>query len=148
MELSDKGVEALARSLSTRSVDEAFDWVARNLRDTGYAKTNYGARHALEKREGDCTEFLYLFIAVTRLQNIPSRLIGGFVIDERGALRAENYHNWAEFLEGGVWMIANPYRKVRRTSQGYVAFRVAEEEQGENAQRFLSFDKRLEISLG
>jgi len=109
---------------------------------------DYGARHALEKRGGDCTEFSYLFIALSRLQRIPSRLVGGFVLDERGSLRAENFHNWAEFLEDGVWMIADPYRKVSRTPDGYIAFRIFGGEQEDYAQRFLSFDKRLEVTLG
>lgn len=152
VELKDKRLQALSRSMTRERIpdsDAAFEWVSRNIRDIGYTKANYGARHAFDKRGGDCTEFSYLFIALTRLKKIPARLIGGFVLDERGALRPENFHNWAEFMENGVWMIADPYRKVmREQAEGYVAFRIFNVEgAADNAQRFLAFDKRLEISL-
>jgi transglutaminase-like putative cysteine protease len=102
-----------------------FRWVSRNVKDDGYSAKDRGALYALREKKGDCTEFMYLFVALCRRAGIPARGLGGYVCPKNTIVRATDYHNWAEFYEGGRWHLVDPNRKVfmPRTSE-YVATRV------------------------
>ncbi len=58
----------------------------------------FGAAYAIEKKEGDCTEFAALFVALCRAAGIPARTNAGFA-------KADEWerHATAEFLIGGRW---------------------------------------------
>ena len=49
----------------------------------GYIKNDRGALYALKTKEGDCTEFMHLFVALCRANKIPARCIGGYVQREK-----------------------------------------------------------------
>ena len=49
-----------------KTAQNIFRWVADNLEYTGYLRDNYGALYAYKNRKGDCTEFMSLFIALSR----------------------------------------------------------------------------------
>lgn len=59
----------------------------------------FGAKYAIEKGEGDCTEFSALFVALCRANGIPARTNAGFAY-------VQNWerHATAEFLVGGRWI--------------------------------------------
>ncbi|MBY8994809.1 MAG: transglutaminase domain-containing protein [Candidatus Heimdallarchaeota archaeon] len=59
----------------------------------------YGAAYAIEKGEGDCTEFAALFVALCRAAGIPARTNAGFALAQHW-----ERHATAEFLVGGRWI--------------------------------------------
>jgi transglutaminase-like putative cysteine protease len=89
-----------------------FQWISSNIMYSGYLKEPRGARYALEHKQGDCTEFMYLFVALCRAASIPARGLGGYVVERNAILQPGAYHNWAEFYIDGVWQIADPQKKV------------------------------------
>jgi transglutaminase-like putative cysteine protease len=102
-----------------------FQWVADNLTYSGYVKDPRGACYALQSRQGDCTEFMYLFIALCRAAGIPARGLGGYVTDKNAILKSGDYHNWAEFYVNGRWRLADPHRQVFMPQQAhYVVMRI------------------------
>jgi transglutaminase-like putative cysteine protease len=119
----------LAESFSSRKpaavAEEAFHWTAANVRYAGYLRHERGALYALMHRQGDCTEFMYLFAALCRAKGIPARTIGGFVCTGNTALTPEAYHNWVEFFDGRVWRLADPQRKGwMKHGSRYIAMKV------------------------
>ncbi|NHJ40964.1 MAG: hypothetical protein FK731_13115 [Asgard group archaeon] len=59
----------------------------------------FGAKYAIEKGEGDCTEFSALFVALCRANGIPARTNAGFAFVQQW-----ERHATAEFLVGGRWL--------------------------------------------
>ena len=141
----------LKRSSPRETAKAIFDFTLSHVKPIAYIRENRGALFAFQKREGDCTEFAYLFVALARANGIPARPLGGFIVGERSRLRAEGYRNWAEFFDGDTWRLVDPFMQVfDTTAEKYVAFRLlgtTEGEFDEMSQRFLSFDPRLEVTL-
>ena len=143
-EASAPEITGLAETLrSEKPVDTAeriLEWVSSNLKYTGYLRDERGALYALEHREGDCTEFMYLFAALCRANGIPARCIGGYVRTEDSVVKPNDYHNWAEFYDGKVWRLVDPLRKVfMRDSDQYIAMRMIRESGGVSTGNFHRF---------
>ncbi len=107
------------------TAENIFQWVSENINYTGYSRNDRGALYALRNRQGDCTEFMYLFVALCRASNIPARGIGGYVYSGEPILNPSGYHNWAEFYEDGIWRTADPQKKVfMQNSSQYIAMKL------------------------
>lgn len=85
-----------------------YDYVFHTLR---YDKSGIGwgrgdAVWACDARQGNCTDFHSLFIAMARDEKIPARFEIGFPIPESAhAGMVPGYHCWAEFwVEGPGWV--------------------------------------------
>jgi transglutaminase-like putative cysteine protease len=121
------------------TAEKIFAWVVNHVRYTGYTSDERGALYAYRHREGDCTEFMYLFVALCRAAGVPARCVGGYICRGNAILRPADYHNWAEFYEGGSWRLADPQRKVlMKSSSDYVATRIMDGSQERSA---LSLDR-------
>jgi transglutaminase-like putative cysteine protease len=119
----------LAQQLKTdterETVRKIFQWVTSNVQYAGYIKNPRGAAYALTHGKGDCTEYMYLFVALCRAAGIPARGLGGYVVDRNAMLRPQAYHNWAEFYLNGVWHVADPQKQIFMDNQAhYLAMRV------------------------
>ena len=131
-ESGDPAIIALAQRLrgdnDLRTAKNIFQWVAKNIRYSGYLAQPRGARDALEHRQGDCTEYMYLFMALCRAAGIPARGLGGYVVTRNMALDPAAYHNWAEFYADGRWRLADPQKNVfdREQTQYLVMRRIHE----------------------
>ncbi len=102
-----------------------FRWVSGNIQYAGYVRNDRGALYALRNKQGDCTEYMYLFTALCRANHIPARGIGGYVYSKNTVLKPSDYHNWGEFYEDGAWRIADPQKRVfMKKSSHYIAMRV------------------------
>jgi transglutaminase-like putative cysteine protease len=128
-ESDDPEISRLAKKLKgpkpVKTAENIFRWVAGNMEYTGYLREPRGALYALKKKKGDCTEFMYLFAALCRANNIPARCIGGYVCQKNAVLKPNGYHNWVEFFDGGVWNIADPQRNVfMQIPSQYIAMQV------------------------
>jgi transglutaminase-like putative cysteine protease len=108
-----------------KTIDAVFDWVATQVRYSGYNARQRGALYALENKKGDCTEYMDLFVALCRANGIPARRIGGYICPENAVLKAQDYHNWGEFYGDGIWQTADPQNKVLMKNQAdYIAMRI------------------------
>ncbi len=67
--------------------EKIFNWVADHVVYSGYLKRERGALYAFTQKKGDCTEYMYLFAALTRAVDIPGRGIGGYVLSENSILK-------------------------------------------------------------
>jgi hypothetical protein len=121
-ESDDPTIIELARKLKAsttiKTVENIFQWVSSNVRYAGYLKNPRGALYALKYREGDCTEYMYLFVALCRADKIPARGIGGYLANGNPVLKPDAYHNWAECYLDGAWRIIDPQRKIFMGDQG------------------------------
>jgi transglutaminase-like putative cysteine protease len=115
----------LASEKPMDAAEKIFNWVTSNVKDSGYVRNERGALYALRSRQGDCTEFMYLFAALCRAGQIPARNIGGYVCSGNTVVKPNEYHNWAEFFDGKFWRLADPQRKgLMKDSSHYIAMRV------------------------
>lgn len=107
------------------TVDRIFNWVTSHVRYSGYIRNERGALYALKNKQGDCTEFMYLFAALCRANQIPARTVGGYVCSGNSVVKPGGYHNWAEFFDGKQWGIADPQRKsLMKETSNYIAMQV------------------------
>ncbi len=128
-EVDEPAIVELTRELQGESelktAKNIFRWVSTNIRYSGYLAQPRGARDALERRQGDCTEFMYLFMALCRASGIPARGLGGYVIDRNAVLKPSAYHNWAEFYLNGEWRLADPQHNIFMQNQShYLVMRI------------------------
>ena len=118
----------LAKNITRKQPESAvaiYDWVKRNIKDSGYREKDRGALAALKERKGDCTEYTYLFSALARASDIPTRNIGGFVYPGNAVFDPADYHNWAQAYQGGKWIDVDPHKKIFGTSKShYIAMRI------------------------
>jgi transglutaminase-like putative cysteine protease len=101
-------------------------WVAGTVMYGGFSGVERGALYALEQRRGDCSEFRDLFVALARAAGIPARQAAGYPLSaDSSTLKPAGFHDWAEFLHDGVWLIADPQKSVfADMEQDYVAFKI------------------------
>ena len=115
----------LERKNFTETVESVFDWVSTHLTYTGYDRIDRGALYALTEKKGDCTEYALLFTALCRANGIPARSVLGYISNDNNMLRPSAFHNWAEFLSGKVWQIADPQNKIlKKNNSSYVAMKI------------------------
>lgn len=129
IESEDPGIRALAEKLTEKTTAQTarkiFDWVSDHIEYSGYVKRNRGARYALVRRRGDCTEYASLFVALCRANGIPARPVGGFICPRSMAVNINDYHNWAEFYLNGRWRTADPQNNKFMTDEShYIAFEI------------------------
>ena len=114
-ESDDPEICRLARRLKAKdplkTAENVFRWVSGNVQYAGYLRNARGALNALRDKKGDCTEFMYLFAALCRANDIPARCMAGYVLNGNAILKPNDYHNWVEFYDHGLWRIADPQRK-------------------------------------
>jgi hypothetical protein len=122
------------------SAKKIFNWVSHNVEYSGYLKSDRGALYALTNKKGDCTEFMYLFTALCRANNIPARGIGGYICKESKILEPSDYHNWAEFYDDGAWRIADPQKEVFMQNEShYIAMKVIGDSKENSIGKFHKF---------
>ena len=155
IELENKSIKDLSRRLgNVKNIpvsQTVYNWVSRNLSDAGYIQRDRGAAYALKEKRGDCTEYMYLAVALLRNNNIPARGVAGFVVSSNGVLDADEYHNWAEYYQDSRWHILDAQKKVfDKNYEDYIAFRIFGDK-GRNmmsqSQRFFASDPRLIVRM-
>lgn len=114
-EVSDSRVQAQARVLRAstplQTARNIYEWVVDNIAYAGFIADDLGAVYALTERKGDCTEYAFLVVALARANQIPARMVGGYVADRDRAPRADEYHNWAELFVDGAWQMVDAQKK-------------------------------------
>lgn len=128
IEVDSPPIQGLANKLRAEShADSAlkvYNWVASNLNDAGYTSYDKGALYALKNLKGDCTEFMYLTIALARAMGIPARGVGGYVYSQSTVAKSSDYHNWAELYFDGKWNVVDAQKKIfQKGGQDYITMR-------------------------
>ena len=151
IEVGAPEIADLVNELSGNGIapENISSWIYGNVTDVGYISEDRGALYAITEKKGDCTEFASSFVAMMRTGGLPARMIGGFVIDGSGKIKAESYHNWAEFVFDDAWMIADPQKNIVDSGYGsYIAFyNFNKHSRMRNSHRFLSYDQRLSVQM-
>ena len=128
IETGDVKLKKLAQRLKgtsdAESAQQIYTWLIHNINEAGYTASDKGARYALQTLKGDCTEFMYLTIALARVLGIPSRGVGGYVYSESAVVKSADYHNWAELYFNNKWNIVDPQKKnFLGHTQDYISMR-------------------------
>lgn len=119
----------LQREDPRATAQSIYTWLTRNVKYIGYVKEDRGALYALQHRQGDCTEYMNLFSALSRASGVQARGIGGYVLKESGIVKAADYHNWAEFYDDESWHMVDAQEKVFTERQHeYIAMRIIGED--------------------
>ncbi|QKX18574.1 transglutaminase family protein [Microbulbifer sp. YPW1] len=151
IEVDSPEINKLAEKLSSQGVkiQNIATWINQNISDVGYVAEDRGAHYAITTKQGDCTEFSSAFVALARASSIPSRMIGGFILEQSGRVQAENYHNWGEFRLDDAWHLADPQNNKIDSGYGsYIAFyNFNKHSRMSNSHRFLSYDPRLSVQM-
>jgi hypothetical protein len=129
VELDDSRIITQANKLIGKnnldSLMNIYLFVTNAIEKKPYSKNRKGALYTLLHKSGDCTEFMYLFIALSRINNIPSRSASGFIIGQDQKLLPENYHDWVEVLSEGSWRIIDPfYNSFMENENRYMTMQV------------------------
>ncbi len=155
VEVEAEKIRELARQLRGESPDQtvaaSYRWITKNIDDAGYMRNDRGAIYAVNTGQGDCTEYMYLLMALNRSNGIPTQGISGFVVREDAVLRAHDYHNWTRVLIDGIWQLVDPHKAVFMDNQAdYIAMRIlGETDSGisENAQTLFGHDPGLDVVM-
>ncbi len=156
IELNNPRLQAKAKELNSffkfETIQNIFEWVNRYIKPIGFVSDDRGASYALKYKVGDCTEYMYLFIALSRLADVPARGVGGWFFDDANQiLKASEYHNWAQYFDRGRWRLADAQNRVlddKNTS--YLAFRIFGQDEVSpmnNTHRFVSFSENLLVRM-
>ncbi len=141
----------LVNKRSELTAKSIYEWLVNNIKDVGYVAENKGAEYAVEKRVGDCTEHMYAFVALARVNGIPARGVAGFVVPNSAAiLNSADYHNWAEFFDGKKWILVDSQKHVFDAQyENYIVTRVLDNKNDSvmSSNRFLMTDSRIKVSL-
>ena len=124
------------------TAERLLSWVHTNIKYSGYIKDDRGALYALNNREGDCTEYMYLYTALARASSIPTRGVAGYVYGEDAVFKPNDFHNWSEIYIDGKWRIVDPQNgRFLENESHYIAMRILSDraampDQLNNSQQF------------
>jgi hypothetical protein len=107
---NDPKIRELARGLvaqqaSTREkITAILAWLGANI--TAEAVDAFSARDVLDAKRGECQGHAWLYAALARALQVPTRVVNGLVYaPEYGGFL---YHTWAESLIDGDWRAVDP----------------------------------------
>jgi len=66
----------------------------------------FSALDVLQQRKAECQGHAYLYTALARASDIPTRVVNGLVYSEQ--FQGFLYHSWAESLVGDNWQVVDP----------------------------------------
>ena len=143
--------EKLAGNTKAETASNIFSWLTKNIDDSGYTSQDKGALYVLESGKGDCTEFMYLTIALARANGIYARGVGGYVYSQSSLVKSSDYHNWAELFYDGQWNVIDAQKKVLLDESGkYISMRYLSDKKLSllgSSHRFTVVDKNLVVKM-
>jgi transglutaminase-like putative cysteine protease len=155
IELNAPELQRIAKSLDKHEPDKTaratYDWVRDKIKNKGYVAKDRGALYAIRHGEGDCSEQMYLYTALARLNGLPTVGVAGYPMKESSILHAVQLHNWAEVSLDGDWMLVDPDRNVLASnSTDYLAIHLLAGDskfQGDGSQQMFGSDDGLLIAM-
>lgn len=108
---------------SGQTLHNIYDWVS-TLKRSSYVARERGALYGLRKKEGDCTEFMQLSLALCRINKIPARGVSGYVISHDSRLSPGDLHDWVEIYLNGAWQLFDPFNRILlENEENYIVMR-------------------------
>jgi transglutaminase superfamily protein len=94
-----------------------LDWLELNIRKE--AVDTFSALDVLDARRGECQGHAYLYAALMRALDVPTRVVNGLVYspEYQGFL----YHSWAESLVDGGWRAVDPTFRQSQADATHIA---------------------------
>ena len=119
----DPMIRKLARSIagqqasSDGKVQAVLDWLDGNIRKE--AVDTFSALDVLDAKRAECQGHAYLYAALMRALDVPTRVVNGLVYspEYEGFL----YHTWAESLVDGSWRAVDPTFNQARADATHIA---------------------------
>jgi transglutaminase-like putative cysteine protease len=110
IEKDDKSIIEIANSFEGEDtyalVEAIYNYVMDNMEWIAYVPEDVGAKVALTDKQGDCTSYSDLFIALLRARGIPARIVEGYTIN---AINLNEGHNWVEvYFDDIGWVPFDP----------------------------------------
>lgn len=111
----NKSVNTLARKLrkgntTKETLQTIADYVVQNT-EFKPEYQGYKASTTLKKGKGNSVDRLHLIVALARAKRIPTRVVGGAIIDD-----VPRDHKWIEYYEQGKgWLPFDPFEVARST---------------------------------
>ncbi|MHB1254395.1 MAG: transglutaminase-like domain-containing protein [Candidatus Humimicrobiaceae bacterium] len=110
IEKDDKSIIEIANSFEGEDtyalVEAIYNYVMDNMEWVEYIPEDVGAKAALIDKQGDCTSYSDLFIALLRARGIPARISEGYTIN---AADLNMGHNWVEvYFNDNGWVPFDP----------------------------------------
>ncbi|MGD9581837.1 MAG: transglutaminase family protein [Vampirovibrionia bacterium] len=85
-----------------------YKYVIDNMHYDKYNPKDVGAKNALLRKQGDCSEYSDLMVALCRAKNIPARVVTGYTSYTYSAIDTPK-HAWVEaYLKGIGWVPFDP----------------------------------------
>ena len=136
-EINAPEIIQLAKKLKTpetaKTAGKIFYWIKANIKYAGYQRNARGALATLKSKKGDCTELMYLFAALCRVNGIPVRCMGGYICKGNMILKPNRYHNWSEYYEKGRWRLIDfQSKRFQQNSVNHIAMKIITESTAEN----------------
>ncbi|MFK8164696.1 MAG: transglutaminase family protein [Lewinella sp.] len=129
---ADKEIERTAAELignnDRETVRNVFNFTIDHLEYYQFFNQRQGAKKALRKGRGDCTEYAELMVALLRNLGIPARKALGHTIHQQKEQRV-GYHSWVEvYFEKLGWVSFDPtwadhektYTKFDKMENAYI----------------------------
>lgn len=137
----------LKKDTEIQTANAIYDFVTKHIEYAGFVKQDLGAAYALQSKKGDCTEYAALVVALARANDIPSRLVNGFLYPSGGVLKPADYHSWAELYINDQWLIVDAQRgNFNRNQSYYIGLKVYSE--GESSSMRLAYsNERVQITM-
>jgi hypothetical protein len=105
------------RSSTEEKIDLVLSWLDRNIAKE--AIDTFSALDVLDARRAECQGHAYLYAALMRALDVPTRVVNGLVYSpEFGGFL---YHTWAESLVDGGWRAVDPTFGQSRADATHIA---------------------------
>ncbi len=140
---------AIKASHSATSVENIYRWVNQNMTSVNHLSDNLGATYAIRNQKGDCTEFATLSAALARANNLPSRVLEGYMLSQSGRLNPIAFHNWAEIYADKHWYLVDAQESVfNKNFHHYVAMRIWTHNEAElKVKRFKIVGNGIQVTM-
>ncbi len=128
-----------------------YSWVVKNIKEAGYTSQDKGALYAMKQKKGDCTEYMYVTVALARAAGIPARGVAGYVYKHSTIAKSPDYHNWAELYFNGRWNVVDPQKRhFLSDSRDYITMRLLSDKTlnlSGSSHRFTTANESLKITM-
>lgn len=109
IESNDTGIKQIAASINGKNeidtVTQIYKFVINTLDYDTYNPKDVGAALALKRKQGDCSEYSDLMIALCRAKKIPAKVVIGYTTYDPVTLK----HAWVEvYLKDIGWVPFDP----------------------------------------
>ena len=119
-----KAAKVLKGASPTSTTKKTYDFVTTSLERSKPRGRVHGALWALTNRVGDCTEHACLTAALLRANEVPCRVVTGFVVQKNMVLEPSASHDWTEVLVAGRWRVVDCFaNNFMKDEENYIAFR-------------------------